>query len=215
MTDELDPQIPSHIASDPLDLSSIAPAELLQKGRAYAMEFATIDHEIETLEARVEELKVKRRNLAEVVLPNFFEGILQMDSIGLPEVGDNGVDVRIESFYHANIAKDWPEEQRERAFKYLEELDCEDVISVDVKFSFVRGEYEKARELQDFVRRNWPGANEYPPTLEKSVPWNTLTKVVRELMEDTSRKIDLSILGARAGRVAKIKKRKEKKNGKR
>ena len=44
--------------------------------------------------------------------------------------------------------------------------------------------------------------------LELTVPWNTLTSYVREQVEGDHPPLDLEILGATAGQVVKIKKRK-------
>lgn len=197
-----DEEIPSHILSGP-DLSSMASDEKIAAGRDMARRFAMKCAMIESMEERLKVLKKEREELARREIPEFFDGTLHTDKIGVPEAG---VDVVVEPYYHANIRSDWSELDRQAGFQYLEKKGHGDVVSVVLTVEFGRRELALARELEEMIRRSRFG-NEHPPKLEMSVPWATLTALVKKEVE-SGRTLDLSVLGATVGRTAKIKKRK-------
>ena len=201
---DLDEDVPDYLVGDQaVDMSSLASDEHLVRARAMAKEFAATEEMIEKLEERLKKLRERRQELAMREIPEFFDSI-HTDAIGVPEAG---VDVKVVPYFHANIQADWPEEQRRKAFDYLEQSGDGDVVRVTLSVDFGRKELKLARELETLIR-SWKGANEHPPRLEMGVPWNTLTKLVREKIE-AKKKVDLDVLGATVGRTAKIVKRRK------
>ena len=201
---DLDEDVPDYLVGDQaVDMSSLASDEHLVRARAMAKEFAATEEMIEKFEERLKKLRERRQELAMREIPEFFDSI-HTDAIGVPEAG---VDVKVVPYFHANIQADWPEEQRRKAFDYLEQSGDGDVVRVTLSVDFGRKELKLARELETLIR-SWKGPNEHPPRLEMGVPWNTLTKLVREKIE-AKKKVDLDVLGATVGRTAKIVKRRK------
>jgi len=185
-------------------MSSFASDDNLQKAKSMALEYAELEKKIKDTELEVGVWKARRLELARKEIPEFFDNVVKTDRIGVPEAG---VDVQVVPYYHANIQSEWPEDQRERAFDYLEESGHGDVIAVTVSVKFRRGEIELANELEELIASSRIG-NSHPPIKECGVPWNTLTALVREQIE-SGNSIDLDIIGGTVGRTAKIVKRKK------
>ncbi len=200
---EEDEQLPDFMLEAGEKMSSIANDADLAKGREMASRLATLDSLIAGAEERVKLWKEQRLEIARKQIPEFFEAVLHTDKIGVPEAG---VDIVVKPFYHANIKSDWEPAKREEGFKYLEYLGHGDTIKVVVTATFGRGELENARLIENLIR-NSPVGNSNPPVLEMSVPWNTLSALVKEQVEK-GKKIDLDKLGATVGREAKVVKRK-------
>lgn len=129
-------------------------------------------------------------------------GELGVDVLGLPEMN---VDIKIKPYYKANISSQWPAEKQETAFKYLEEIGVGDIIRNEVKFSLGKESDELAEAILEAVSKI---ENAPSPSINKTVPWNTLTGVVREFTEK-GEPIDLEVIGATVGQKATIKERKE------
>jgi len=175
-------------------------------------ELYSVDKKIKDLEADLESAKALREDLTRKRLPDYLKRIAQ-DKIGLPEFD---VDLVLENYYHANIKADWPDEQKERAFAYLEKRGDGDLIKTQVVMMFGRTELWKVRWLQATIsllakelRAAGGEAPDLPePFVQMTIPWNTLTAFVKEQVE-LGAQLDLDVLGASVGQVVKIKKRKK------
>lgn len=161
-------------------------------------ELYAVDADIVATEKRVADLKERRKVLVMKELPDYLTKVSQ-DKIGLPEFG---VDLVMENYYHANIQAEWPEEQRDAAFKYLEDGGNGDLIKITIEIAFSRKDYKKAAALAAKLEKE-----KFSPVLSKGVAWNTLTAFVKEQIEG-GKTLDLDVLGATVGRIVKIKKRK-------
>lgn len=192
------------------DTSGIQSKDKLDQARKLGLEFFELEEEIEKLEEKLATKKERKLELQHKTLPTLF-GDAQIDIIGLP---DQNVDIEIKPYYKASISSEWPTDDIKKGFETLEELDGQDIIRAELKVLFMKEEYEDAKELAEFIRRSWPKANSHPVNIDMSVPWMTLTKFVREYSEDETTdpltEEQLKALGATIGRIAKIKKRKEK-----
>lgn len=197
-------EIPAHLLEEQVDMSSFASDDDLSRGKKLAEEFVRVDGQIKQLEALLEQRKARMLELARKEIPEFFDNVLKSDLIGVPETG---VDVKVVPYYHSNIRADWPTDQRERAFEWLEREGHGDIIAVTVSCRFRRGEMRDARELEKLIRDSRFG-NTNPPTLEMGVPWNTLTALVKEQIE-SGHAVPLDTLGATVARTAKIVKRRK------
>lgn len=201
----MEQEVPDHLKNETIDMSSFSSDDNLKKGRKLAFEYAALEASIKNAEADIEKWKVRRLELQRKELPEFFDNVLHVDNMGLPEAG---VDVKIVPFFHANIKSEWDEVRREAGFDYLEKEDYGEIIAVVLSVKFPRGDFDQAKELAELIRQSRFG-NMYDVKLEKSVPWNTLTSVVKEMVEN-GEKVNLEVLGATVGRTAKIVKRKAK-----
>ena len=192
---------PSHIMDDDTEIP--AEASSLEQAKELCEDYFLLVQEKESLEARLEENKEKIKDIERRQIPELFNR-LQIDKMGLPEYN---VDVVKRTYYHANIKTDWPEEQREKAFKWLEENDHGGVIAATLVVKFSREELPEARALEALIK-TWPGSNSHPPKLEMGVPWNTLTSLIKTEVE-AGEVVPLETLGATVGTTASIKKRKK------
>jgi hypothetical protein len=196
-------EIPEFLRNETIDMSSMTSDDKLQTAQRLAAAFVELDKEIDDTEARLKELKQRKLQIAQKELPEFLDGI-GLDKVG---VAAANCDVVVKPYYKANISADWPAEQKEKAFSYLESIDCGDIIGVTVSVKFLRGELELAKELADMIRSSKFG-NTHAPSMEMGTPWNTLTSTVKHLVE-SGKSVDLETLGATVGRIAKIVMRKK------
>lgn len=172
-------------------------------------ELYAVDSEIKRLETQLAELQERKKVITTKELPDYLRAVGQ-DKIGLPEFS---VDLVMEPYYHANIKAEWAPEKREAAFSYLEKRGDGDLIKTEVSFLFGRADLEKVRWFQAYLKtlQHYLGTEDYmpEPSVQMTVPWNTLTAFVREQVT-VGAEIDLDVLGATVGSIVKIKPRKGK-----
>ncbi len=200
------------LAEEASDLSSVPTGEESVRLRNLALKFVQVSSEVDKLETELSEKKTEKRTMAMTELPDLMNEIGQ-DVIGLP---DANCDLLLSAYYHANISKDWPEEEQVASFDYLEEIGAGDLVKTMVVMQFGRSELDRARavialihQAATFMQNAGVGPGEIPePIITMSVPWNTLTSFLREQIEK-GEILDLEKLGATVGSIVKIKKRKK------
>lgn len=175
----------------------VASEDSLTRARELATRYHQLLAEIEGIRAVLSERSEELQRLQYRELPDLFS------EVGISSVGVDGAVIEVVPFYKANIAADWPQERRDRAFNWLESNEAGDIIGTTVTVAFQRGQIELARQLEASLREQ-PWANSNPPVLQRSVPWNTLTALVRERLEQ-GKETPLEDLGATVGRVARVK----------
>lgn len=169
-----------------------------------ATELARVEDMILSAEKMLEDLKSRKKEITMRELPDLMAQYGQ-DKIGVPGLG---VEFVLEPYYHANIKSDWPDEQREKAFAYLESENAGDLIKAFVTAQFRKEDFETAKKLYEWLasQEAFSGAT---LSLDKNVQWNTLTSWLREQIE-SGKVVPLETLGATVGHVVKLKKRKTK-----
>lgn len=173
-------------------------------------ELYEVDKAIKDAEQLIKEKTQRKLELQTKELPEYMRSIGQ-DKLGLSEFG---VDLVMEPYYHANIKAEWPEDQREAGFSYLEEVGSGDMIKVNVIFAFGRNELQKVKWLMAFMRtlQHYLGeqnAENIPdPLITKGVAWNTLTAWLKERVTG-GLSVDLEKIGGTVGTIVKIKPRKK------
>lgn len=197
-------QSPPHDLSDliNLDANRSPPEDKLERLRSLGATAMQIKIEVEQLEKQRKAQQAKLNQLLNKDLPALFEEA-QVDNIGL---SDYNVDMILMNYYHANIAADWPEDQREAAFSLIEKEGAGDLIRYVVSVSFNKDEYQAAKKLQEDLTRMG-----IVPTVQKTIPWKTLTAWLKEQWEKRPHFFTLEILellGASVGKVVKPKERK-------
>lgn len=199
----------------PIDFTDAPKTDEIEELSKLGVKLVNLDAEIEYLNKKLEEVKKQRLQVAMIELPEFMTKVGQ-DKIGLAGVGERGVDLVLENYYHANIASDWEPERREAAFKWLEESGNGDLIKTVLSMAFPRREYDRARVTYDLLcglinmlmDAGLMEGEPPEPKIEMTVPWNTLTAFVREQTEK-GEALPLETLGATVGRIVKIKPRKK------
>lgn len=159
--------------------------------------------EIEDLEAALKGKKLKLNALEREVLPTLFADA-GVDKVGLEAEGNlPAYDATAKPYYKASIAADWPLERQAAGFNWLIDNGHSDVVKTIITIEFGRGERERAEKLKGHLE-NWGiSFNE-----KLGVQWNTLTKLVKELIEKRGLMPPLDLLGADVGRVVKLTERK-------
>lgn len=172
-----------------------------------AVKMSELEVEITRLEEELKARKAERHTLSQKTLPDLFDRVMT-DRIGIP---DAWADLVVQPRYYANIASDWPEDQRERAFDALERADGGDLIKIEVSVAFGKDRINDARALVGAIKK-WPKLGSAEVSMKKSVHWASLTAFVKSQTE-AKVALPLADLGATVGRECVIKKRKGKPNG--
>jgi hypothetical protein len=175
----------------------------LEKVRTFLREARDIDKHILDLEAQVKEKKARKLLLTQKDLPDLFDEA-GIDSLGLPAEGNlPAYDCELGPYYHANIGAEWPTEDREKAFAYLEKKGASDLIKSTYVVLLPRGKRALAIKVETALKKL---GVEFSEKLD--VPWNTLTAWLKEQVQKHKTTPELDLLGATVGRVVKLKERK-------
>jgi hypothetical protein len=181
-----------------------ASEEALSAVGAKLRELRDLDGHIADLEHALAEKKARHLLIRERELVDLLDAAGQ-NKAGLPPEGNqSGFDVEIANYYHANISSDWEPRRRDRAFSWIRRHHP-GMLRSTLTVSLGKGSEKQLKKLESACRKL-----KIPFSVEFGVPWNTLTAFVREQIEEHRRRPPLELLGATAGRVAKIKKQKEK-----
>jgi hypothetical protein len=179
-------------------------ADKLDAIRAKLRELRDIDFEIANLESRRSGLQERKLALINKEVVDVMDAAGVRDMTLEAEGNLPPFSVEVGPYYHANIAADWEPQRREKAFAWISKYHggmLRNTFTVD----FGKNTRKAQRELEAWLKkRKIRFANEF------GVPWNTLTSFVREQIEEYEKTPPLDLLGATVGRVAKIKKQKEK-----
>lgn len=113
-------------------------------------------------------------------------------------------EVRTGAYYHANIAADWEPSRRDKAFAWIDKNEPGMLRNV-ITLEFGKNSRAVQKKAEAALRKlKVPFGHEF------GVPWNTLTAYVKEQIEEHNATPPLELLGAQVGRIATIKKVKEK-----
>lgn len=197
-------EIPSFITAEQPALAAGDTTRMFQ----LAVRLVEVDAEIGALERMLGELRDEKNRLEHRELPEASD-LAQTDRIGVPSAN---ADIVIESWAKASI----PEASREEAHGWLETNGYGDLIKSTLTLTMGRGDMEAMREVESMVREYLRGRNEplqsaWDLSMKRAVLWQTLTAFVKEQVRDPEAPpLPLELLGATVGRVARIKKRKDR-----
>lgn len=196
-------QVPEHlrqVASETKEQASETSLTALREGVA---KFRDLQAAKSDLEERLKAVNIEINEL------EFGKLVDLMDAARVPSITIEAegnlpqMRVEIKPYYHANISADWPEEKRRAAFGFLDKDGSGDLIKTEVTTAFARDQREAALKYLDKLREEGMNAS-----AKEAVAWNTLTAWVKEQIEKKNRTFtpeELEALGAKVGRVAKIK----------
>jgi hypothetical protein len=141
----------------------------LGRVRKLARDLLNVQATIANLETQLKTQKDAEKQLSEIDIPT------AMSEIGLTDFRlDTGERVEIKSGVRASI----PEKYRDAAFKWLRDNNLGSIIKNKVVAMFGRGEDSAATALVDELKKDGRNVEQ-----DISVPWNTLTAVVKERRE--------------------------------
>lgn len=171
-----------------------------------AQKAVKLQREIDEYEEKTKKLKTELYELRTKSLPT------DMLELKLPLLEIDGYKVECKPYYKANIAAEDPEEKRARAFAFVEENDGGGIINNTVTVAFPKENYDEAQKFFTEVRTRFDNQREIEVVLEKKVPWNRLTKWLKEFVErkplpgETKPPIPLDDLNATVGHIVEVKK---------
>ena len=176
----------------------------LQAIRDAGAQLRDAEREKADIEERLRETNQKIQELQFKKLPDLMHEA-GIDRLGLPAHGNlPACDAKLQPFYRANIAADWPPEKRQEAFNWLEDHGHGDLLKVSVTVQFGRGDLDKARELEGKL-----AAMGMQPSIGMSVPWTTLTAWLKEQVEKYHSTPPLETIGGTVGSIVKLIARKD------
>lgn len=181
-----------------------ATPDQLKKIRKLAREMRDIDIDNERLKEQIEKNNARREEI------KWHDLLDAMDTAGMramtleAEGNMPAYEVKTGAYYHANISVDWETERRAAAFAWIDKHESGMLRSV-FTVELPKNSRAVQKKVQAALRKlRVPFAQEF------GVPWNTLTAYVREQIEEHGATPPLELLGATVGRIATIKKVKEK-----
>lgn len=179
------------------------PEDRLEAIRVVLRRARDADREVSDLEARLKAVKAEVLDLKQKTLPDIYDAA-GIDNLGLPAEGNlPAYDCALKPYYHANIGAEWPTEQRQAAFAYLEGHEAGDLIKSLYIVAVPRGKLALAKKVAAALAKL-----KVEFTTKQDVPWNTLTAWLKEQVEKRNHTPDLDVLGATVGRVVNLKERK-------
>lgn len=163
----------------------------LGKISAHAKRMIELNREVARHESVIKTLKEEFRDIEQRKLP---EAMLEA---GVSEFKlDNGAKITVRDTVHGSI----PEENRAAAFKWLRDNDFGDIIKNEIKVPFGKGEDEKAKAVQDYLKEKYGLQTE----AKESVHASTLAAWAKEQLKKGV-DVPLDTLGLWAGRKAVVK----------
>ncbi len=200
----------------------------LEELKAMVKEYRNKQHAVNAILAEAAEASASLSEAKKKTIPEFMEKI-GVPSITIdPEVVGNvsypAFTAERKPFYSANIAADWPPELRDAAFDYIEKQGYGELIKTFLTFAFPRDLQAavvpflkacKSMKLTFTVKegkKNKRVTVPVPvPEIERTIHAGTLTKWLREQVENEGTVPDLTKIGGFVGTVADVKEVKEKK----
>lgn len=175
-------------------------ADALERVRDHVRRARDTAMEIADKTAALNELKQRQYELLSKKLPDMFRE-LGISSLGLEAEGNNPAYSAVAApYYRANISADWDDERRAKAFKWLRDNDLGDLIKAEYSVEFGMKTEKQQRALVAALKKL--GLDYH---VGESVPWNTLTAVVRDMVEREQKMPPLETLGATVGTVVTVK----------
>jgi hypothetical protein len=182
------------------------PADTLDRVREAGRQLRDLQREAADLAERTRDVNKKINTLNFGTLPDLMAEA-RVDHVGLPAEGNMpACDLRLEKYTKANIAANWPEDKRARAFQVLDDMGLGSLVRITVTVPFDRGEAERARQLVELLDQH-----NYACEQDMDVPWNTLTAALKEhIRRHGLPGADvLQAIGASTGHYASLTERKE------
>lgn len=179
----------------------VTPSEdMLKRVRDKVREARDLERLKADQEAALKETNAALQALYYRDLPDVFDeaGVSQLTLA--PEGNLPGYGAKAEPYYHANIAAEWDEERRNAAFQWLDDNGHGDLVKTTVTLFFPKGSREGMKKFVDYAQQH--GLN---CEVKDTVPWNSLTAWLKDMVKNKKIIPPLETLGATIGRIVKLK----------
>jgi collagenase-like PrtC family protease len=199
---------PGFAAAALADAAKAAPSpDKLKALRANIARVRDLELEIQERDEVTDKLEKEKSDLLLKKLPDMFNElgikVLELE----PEGNLPGYVAKSAAYYAANIAANWDEDRRQRAFKWLRDHKLGDVIKSNFQVELGRGTEKQQKALKAALKKL-----KVPFAVREGVPHTTLTAIVREMIEKQGKTPPLDTLGATVGTVVQVKQAKQPTN---
>lgn len=199
--------MPAALAAAVAAAPTATPQDKLDLLRAQCAALRDAEHEKSDLAERLKAVNIKIQELEFKTLPDTMD-LAGTDHHGIPAEGNMpGYDAVLKPYYKANIAADWPGEQREAGFTALINEGAESLIKHKVVLEFDRGDESAVHALAELLK-----AEGYHYKVDMAVAWGTLTAWLKERCEGGTPPAPATVdaIGGTVGRIVKLKPRKDR-----
>jgi hypothetical protein len=188
---------PSHIETAEADAATLELIrDQLRVARDTELRIADLTSVLQTDSKTLQQIKFE-------VLPEIFANA-GVDQLGLAAEGNKpAYDAKLSPYFRANIAANWDEERRAKAFKELEKRGAQDLIKTEITILVSRDDRAKVKAIEAALKKL---KCEYE--IHAAVPHTTLTAWVKEQIVEHKKAIPLDTFGATVGMVVNMKERK-------
>jgi hypothetical protein len=196
----LDQEIAADAGDEPV------PQDKLDRVRAAVRSARDISLEIAALRERLSAKNVELSDLIYRTLPDTFvrNGVR---NITLEAEGNlPAYTARLTDYYRANISTDWDQERQDKAYDLLEKTGRGDLVKKTISVRFGLKEHKMFKQVYAVLRK----IKGLRMEVKRSVPWNTLTAMIKETYEGGEQmgSEELYALGATVGQIVHIKEEK-------
>jgi hypothetical protein len=162
--------------------------------------------EIEDLRGQVSAKNVQLTELLYTRLPEVFRDNGVREITLAAEGNQPAFRATLADYYHANIAGGWDQDRQDKAYNLLEDTGRGDLIKRTIEIKFGMKENELFKKVYGVLSK----IKGVKMTIKRSVPWNSLTAMIRESYESGEEmdSDELHTLGATVGQIVHIKEEK-------
>jgi hypothetical protein len=180
-------------------------ADRLEHVRIGVRALRNTEQTIADLEEQLKTCNEELQRLQREELPALFHeaGIQQLTLE--PEGNNPAYAVKLSPYYYANIAAKAPDEQKAKAFEWLEAHEAGDLVKRTISVVTARGEEKKAAKVTAALSKLG-----IPFEVKREVPWSTLTAWLRESVINKTPLPPLELIGGVVGEVVKVEKARAK-----
>jgi hypothetical protein len=182
-----------------------ATGDRLDALRNAVRELRNAEAEVTDLEERLRQRKADVRRAQREELPSFFHAAGLTTLTLEPEGNQPAYAVKLSPYVHASIAISAPQEQREKAFGWLEKHGASDLIKRTFTIETGRGEEAKVRKIEVALAKL-----KVPFELSYEVHWSTLTAWLKEQISKHQPIPPLELIGGDVGEIVQVEKAKVK-----
>jgi hypothetical protein len=176
------------------------PFDTLKNIRAGIMALHNAKLEKQDAEQRIKEINVKIFDMERKTLPDLMN-MAGVPSLEIEAAGNSpALFIKKEPYYRANIAASWDSQRKDDAFRWLSENGGGDLIKTEITVRLPLRSTAMAKTVIAALRKL-----KVEFTVDKAVPWASLTSFLRECYERRKITPPLDKLGAEVGEIVKIR----------
>lgn len=183
------------------DTMEQVPEDKLQYLRDRIAQVRELDGRIVDVENQLSELKKERQDLIFDKLPTLFMqvGLSQLKIVAQGNLP--AYDAKLEDHFHANIQSGWTEDRKQAALAWVNKHHMGDIIKTTLTMEFGLGQNKIVKKVLAALKKI-----KITPLREDTIPWQTLTAMVKERHKAGRplSDVDLRTIGAKVSKIVKL-----------